>query len=144
MRTIFNRAYTIYSSERYLHGEIKYIEATFEKVNNYPKYVINQLNREVKLKHTENMNIECSTINQTALNEQEIRHLLILPYAVVYYAKYPEEQCREDYTGEKGRHLIERVKDRSGKDARSYLFKHSVETKYKMVRLDDFKIIGKG
>ena len=58
--------------------------------------------------------------------------------------KYPEEQCREDYTGEKGRHLIERVKDRSGKDARSHLFKHSVETKYKMVRLDDFKIIGKG
>ena len=27
------------------------------------------------------MNIECSTINQSALNEQEKRHLLIFPYA---------------------------------------------------------------
>ena len=29
---------------------------------------------------------------------------------VANYAKCPEEQCTEDYTGETGRHLIERVK----------------------------------
>ena len=57
------------SSERYLHAEIKQIESISEKVNNYPKYVMSQLSRGVKLKHTENMNIERSTINQTALNE---------------------------------------------------------------------------
>ena len=50
--------YTICSSERYLNEEIKYIQSTFEKVNNYPNYVITQLKREVKLKHTQNMNIE--------------------------------------------------------------------------------------
>ena len=33
----------------------------------------------------------------------------------VYYAKCPEEQSTEDYTGEAGRRLIERVKDHSGK-----------------------------
>ena len=52
-----------------------------EKVNNYPKYVIDQLNCEEKLKHTEHINIDCSTINQTALDEQEKRHLLVLPNA---------------------------------------------------------------
>ena len=81
LRTIISRAYTICSSERYFHEEIKYIELISEKGNNYPKYVINQLNREVKLKHTQYMNIECSTINQTAQNDQEKRHLLVLPYA---------------------------------------------------------------
>ena len=81
MRTVLNCAYTICSSERYLREKIKYIDSTFEKVNNYPKYVINQLNRKVKLKHTENIIIERSTIDQTAQNEQKKCHLLDLPYA---------------------------------------------------------------
>ena len=58
--------------------------------------------------------------------------------------KCHEEQCTEDYTEEKGRRLIERVKDHSGKDWKSHLFKHLVETNHKTVTLDDFKIIGKG
>ena len=66
MRTILKRAHSICLSKRYLHEKIKYIESTFEKVNNFHKYFINQLNRELKQKHTENMNIE--------------RHLLVLPY----------------------------------------------------------------
>ena len=141
------------------------------------------------------MNIERSTINQTAQNEQDKHNLVVLPYAgnkgenilksmtklstrvlpcntktcavysrtklsskfqlkdqtkkdhqhdVVYYAKCPEEQCTEDYTGETGRLLIERVKDHSGKDSKSHLFKHSMETIHKTLTLDDFKIKGKG
>ena len=35
---------------------------------------------------------------------------------VVCYAKCPEEQCTEGYTGETSRRLIERVKDHSSKD----------------------------
>ena len=76
MRTILNSAYTICSSERYLHKEIKYIKSTFEKVNNYLKYVINQPNREVKPKHMEDIDIECSMIHQAVLKEQEKRYLL--------------------------------------------------------------------
>ena len=139
------------------------------------------------------MNIEASTINQTAQNEQYKRHLLVLPYAgnkeekilinkfstqilpcnvktcisfsgtklsskfqlkdqtnkdhehdLVFYAKCPEEQCTEDYTGETKRRLIERVKDHSGKDLKSHLCKHLMETNHKTMTLDDFKIIGKG
>ena len=81
LRAILSRTYTITSSETYLNEETKYIKSTFEKVNNYPKYVITQLKREVKLKHTQNMNIERSTINQTTQNEQDKRNLLVLPYA---------------------------------------------------------------
>ena len=141
------------------------------------------------------MNIEASTINQTAQNEQHKRHLLVLPYPgnkggrilklmnkfstqvlpcnvktciafsgtklsskfqlkeqtkkdhqhdVVYYAKCPKQYCTEDYTGETKRRLIERVKDHSGKDLKSHLFKHSIETDHKTMTLNDFKIIGKG
>ena len=175
--------------------KIKYIELTFDKVNNYPKYVITQLKREVKLKHTQNMNIEHSTINQTTQNEQDKYHLLVLLYAgnkgekilksmnkfstrvlpcnvktctaysgtklsskfqlkdqtkkdhqhdVVYYAKCPEEQCTEDYTGETDRCLVEHVNDHSGKDSNSHLFKHAKVPNHKTVKLDDFKIIEKG
>ena len=141
------------------------------------------------------MNIERSTINQTAQNEQDKHNLVVLPYAgnkgenilksmtklstrvlpcntktcavysgtklsskfqlkdqtkkdhqhdLVYYEKCPEEQGTEDYTGETGRRRIERVKDRSGKDSKSHLFKHSMEANHETVTLDDFKIKGKG
>ena len=190
LRTILSRVYTICLSERYLNEEIKYIESTLEKVNNYPKYVITQLKRKVKLKHTQNMNIERSTINQSTQNEQDKRHLLVLPDAgnkrekilksvnrfstrvlpsnvktcttysgtklsskfqskdqtkkdhqhnVVYYAKCPEKQYTEDYTGESVIRLIERMKDHSGKDSKSNLFKHVMETNHKTVTLDDLK-----
>ena len=46
-RMIISRAYTICSSERFFHEEIRYMESTFKKVNNYHKYVINQLKRQV-------------------------------------------------------------------------------------------------
>ena len=39
---------------------------------------------------------------------------------------------------------MERGKGHSGKDLKSHLIKHSVETIHKMFTLDDFKIVGKG
>ena len=36
------------------------------------------------------------------------------------------------------------MKDHSGKDLKSYLFKNSMERNHKTVALDEFKIIGKG
>ena len=36
------------------------------------------------------------------------------------------------------------MKDHSGNDSKSHLFKHPMETNHKMVTLDDFKIIGIG
>ena len=56
----------------------------------------------------------------------------------------PRRKVYRRLQGETGGRLIERVKGHSGKDLKSHLFKHSVETNHKMVTLDDFKITGKG
>ena len=61
---------------------------------------------------------------------------------VVYYATCPEPGCVEDYTGETGRRLNERVIDHNGRDKKSHLYKHSQESNYPCVALSDFKIIG--
>ena len=78
---LYLAALTLSAQVKHLNEEIKYIESAFEKVNNYPKYVITQLKSEVKLKHTQNMNTERSTIIQATQSEEDKRHLLVLPYA---------------------------------------------------------------
>ena len=60
---------------------------------------------------------------------------------VVYEAKCPD--CTENYVGETGRRLTERVKEHS-KDTNSHLLRHSLATGHKPVTLEDFKILGKG
>ena len=49
---------------------------------------------------------------------------------VVYYAACPEPGCVEDYTGETGRRLNERVIDHNGRDKKSHLYKHSQESNH--------------
>ena len=63
---------------------------------------------------------------------------------LVYYEKSSKKQCTENYTGEKGKHLTEGVKDCSSKDAKFCLFEHEVETKHKMVSSDVLKVIIEG
>ena len=46
---------------------------------------------------------------------------------VTYYVKCPEEICREDYIGEKGRRLSERVIGHSGHDKHFHILKHCLE-----------------
>ena len=43
---------------------------------------------------------------------------------ITYYVKCSEETCREDYTGETGRRLSERVIDHNGRDKKSHVLKH--------------------
>ena len=43
----------------------------------------------------------------------------------MYKVKCPKKECTEDYTEETERNLIEHVKDHSGKDTKSHLFKHA-------------------
>ena len=57
---------------------------------------------------------------------------------LVYYVKCPE--CQEDYIGEIGRRLHERICDLSGKDSKSHMLKHSLENNYKQLSFEDFRI----
>ena len=43
---------------------------------------------------------------------------IVVYYHVVYYRKYPEGKCTEDYAGETARHLIECMKGHSCKDSK--------------------------
>ena len=61
-------------------------------------------------------------------------------YDVSYYIKCPEEFCTEDYVGETGGRIIERVSDHAGKDKESHLFKHAL-TNYRHVDLGNMKLI---
>ena len=44
-----------------------------------------------------------------------------------YFVKCPEETCREDYIGETGIRLSERVVGHSGRDKNSHVLKHCNE-----------------
>ena len=58
-----------------------------------------------------------------------------------YYA-CPEPGCAEDYIGETGRRLNERVIYHNGRYKKSHLYKHSQESNHPCVALSDFEIIG--
>ena len=59
-----------------------------------------------------------------------------------YYVKCPE--CHEDYIGEIGRRLHERICDHSGKDNKSDMLKHSLENNHKHFSFEGFRILRNG
>ena len=61
---------------------------------------------------------------------------------LVYYVKCPE--CQEDYIGERGRRLHERICNHSGKDSKSHMLKHFLENNHKHVPFEDFCILQNG
>ena len=60
---------------------------------------------------------------------------------LIYYTKFPEEFCTEDYLGETGRRIIERVADHAGKGKQSHLLKHALTQNHRHVHLSNMKII---
>ena len=61
---------------------------------------------------------------------------------LVYYVKCSE--CQEEYIGEIGRKLHERICDHSGKDSKSHMLKHSPGNIHKHVSFEDFLILRNG
>ena len=57
---------------------------------------------------------------------------------LVYYSKFPEPTCKEDYLGETGRRIIERSGGSCGKDKQSHLLRHALNNNHKTVDLKDF------
>ena len=62
---------------------------------------------------------------------------------VVYYVDCPNETCRENYIGESGRRISEHIKDHNGRDLKSHILRHSVESGHANVSGEDFKTIAK-
>ena len=60
---------------------------------------------------------------------------------LVYETRCPD--CDVIYVGEAGRRLSMRVDDHGGKDKKSHVLKHSVETGHKRITLNDTRILNK-
>ena len=56
----------------------------------------------------------------------------------------PDLNCNEEYNGETGRRLIERVQEHSGKDVNSHAFKQPIESNDPLVTIDSFCVLKTG
>ena len=55
--------------------------------------------------------------------------------------KPSEPSSRDNYVGETGRRIIERIEDHSGRDHASHMVKHNIETSHTDVNTANIKII---
>ena len=62
---------------------------------------------------------------------------------ILYHAVCQEESCPYDYVGESDRRMLERVKDRYGRDTFYHILKHCVAVDYQFVSCDDLSIVGR-
>ena len=61
---------------------------------------------------------------------------------ITYYVECPEENCNENYVGETGRRLSERVIDHNGRDKNSHIFKYSIEREHRPPSLQELSVLG--
>ena len=63
---------------------------------------------------------------------------------IIYLANCPEDNCSENYIGESGRPISERIIDHNGRDQKLHIFRHSSEKCRQHFHTNSFKIIGNG
>ena len=57
--------------------------------------------------------------------------------------KYPEKTSSENYVGETARRVNERLLEHAGKDKKSNMLPHTLQSGHPSVLLNEFKILGK-
>ena len=60
---------------------------------------------------------------------------------LVYKVECPEQNCNKIYIGETSRRLNERVKEHSGRDQKSHVAAHTMESGHQPVTIEDFTIL---
>ena len=63
---------------------------------------------------------------------------------IIHLATCPEDNFLENYIGECGLRITERIIDHNGRNQNSHIFKHSSETCHQHFHTNSFKIIGNG
>ena len=61
---------------------------------------------------------------------------------IVYRNECPEEQCNKNYIGKTWRRITERIINHAGRDSKSYVYKHYIETGHRSPDINYFEIIG--
>ena len=63
---------------------------------------------------------------------------------LTYLVKCPENTCLENYFGVTARRINERVLEHAGKDKKSNMLRHTLQSGHPSVSLNEFKTLGKG
>ena len=63
---------------------------------------------------------------------------------LTYLVKCPEKTCWENYLGETARRINERVLEHVGKDKKSHMLQHTLQSGHPSISLNEFKILEKG
>ncbi len=113
------------------HGDkgeklIKSLVKVIEKVEN---------NHVTKIVYTSTKLSTCFNVKDKQAKEHE--------HDIVYKYKCEEEDCGATYIGETARRFSERIKDHCGRDSKSHVFMHHLETGHKAPAMEDFTIINK-
>ena len=77
---------------------------------------------------------------RSAFDQTKLEHKHVLTYLV----KCPKNTCSETYLGETGRRLNERIMEHAGKDNKSHMLKHALQSGHPSVSPNDFRILQKG
>ena len=80
------------------------------------------------MKLKEKLNIKTKTVKQHQ-------------HDITSYVECPEENCNENYVGERGRRLSERVVDHNSRNKNFHIFKHSVERELRTSSLHESSIV---
>ena len=60
---------------------------------------------------------------------------------LIYYSKWPDKTCNENYIGETDRRIEERIINHNKRDKNSHLLKHSREKNHQHVWENQFKVL---
>ena len=63
---------------------------------------------------------------------------------LVYHGKCPANNCKDDYVGETGRSILERIMDHNGRDVNSHLLKHHMGKEHHCLQNKDFVVLSSG
>ena len=69
---------------------------------------------------------------------------LVHKHDLTYLVKCPSNTCSETYLGETARRLNERIMEHAGKDNKSHMLKHALQSGHPSVSPNDFRILQKG
>ena len=168
-RTLIERAYVICSTPKLRRKEINHLKYVFRDYNNYPMWVINQienkkyllllpyhveignyviksLKKQIRKLLPENIKAQVThtgTKLDTCFNlkdQTKFEH----KNDIIYHGECLVEECPDNYIGETKWRMFERISGHNGRDISSYLLKHAIKSGHRHITGENFKIINNG
>ena len=72
------------------------------------------------------------------------KQIIYHKHDVVYEFTCPDDNCSENYIGETGRRVSQRITEHASSDKRSHILQHSIENNHELANINNFTILGEG